>query len=189
VPYRNLAQVKIAKQDFAGAIGVYLAGLQATQQELRLATDLAALYEQQGRFDDAIQTYDALNKRFPKLELAANNLAMLLATYRKDEASLARARDLTAPFVGSENGALLDTHGWVRLKLGDLNEALPVLERAADRAPDSRVIRYHLGMAQFKAGQRDKARTSLENALQGSSSFAGRDEARITLAQLKSSAG
>ena len=185
VPYRNLAATKMATKDVNGAVGIYQSGLRATHDEPRLVTDLAALYEQQGRVDDAIQTYDTLNKRYPKLDFVANNLAMLLATYRKDEASLTRARDLTASFASSENGALLDTHGWVRLKLGDLNQALPALERAADRAPESKVIRYHLGMAQFKAGQRDKARTSLESALQGAS-FAGSDEARATLAQLKS---
>ncbi|HVY81194.1 MAG TPA: tetratricopeptide repeat protein [Steroidobacteraceae bacterium] len=186
LPYQNLALTRLASRDVDGAIAAYQSGMRETRDEPRLATALAALYEQQGRIDAAIQTYESLRKKYPKLEMVANNLAMLLATYRKDPASLTRARELTAPFARSDNGALLDTHGWVRLQLGDLDGALPVLERAADRAPQSPVIRYHLGMAQFKAGQLDKARTNLESALQGGS-FAGRDEARATLAQLKSS--
>ena len=55
----------------------------------------------------------------------------------------------------------------MELKLVDFSEALPVLERAADRSPDSKVIHYHLAMAELKAGQRDKARNNLETALSG----------------------
>jgi Tfp pilus assembly protein PilF len=51
------------------------------------------------------------------------------------------------------------------------------------------VILYHLGMAQLKAGQSDKARASLEAALAGGASFTGTDEARLALAQLKGGAG
>ena len=49
----------------------------------------------------------------------AVNLAMLLVTYRTDRPSLARAKELTAPFTNSESGSLLDTSGWVRFKLGE----------------------------------------------------------------------
>ena len=40
-------------------------------------------------------------------------------------------------------------------------------------------------MAQLKAGQREKARASLEAALAGGESFTGTDEARLALTQLK----
>jgi Tfp pilus assembly protein PilF len=60
-----------------------------------------------------------------------------------------------------------------------------LLERAADRAPDSRVIRYHLGMAQLQTGQRESARANLETALSGSGEFTGSQEARAVLASLR----
>jgi len=154
--------------------------------EPQLIVETALLYEKQGRIDDAIARYDALYKREPSVQqLAANNLAMLLVTYKKDQLSLDRARDLTASFANSDNGAFLDTHGWVRFKRGELAEALPVLERAVSRAPDSKVIRYHLAMAELQAGQRERARANLEAALSGSASFAGADDAHVALASLK----
>ncbi len=189
VPYRNLALAHVGTGDMDGAVAVYEAGLKATDLDPTLVAEVAALYERQGRFEDAISKYQALYDHDPHLELAANNLAMLLVTYRKDRPSLDRALEITAPFADSNSGALLDTRGWVMFKLGQLGEALPVLERAAKRAPDSKVIRYHLAMAQLKSGQREAARTNLRRALEGAPNFSGRDEARSTLAQLGNTAG
>jgi len=188
LPYRNLAMAKFGLQDEPGGLAAYEAGVKATE-EPALVVALAELYVRKGRFEDAIRQYEVLHERSPHLEVAANNLAMLLVTYRKDQASLDRARDLTAGFANSEVGALLDTHGWVMLKRGEVLEALSALQRASAEAPDSRVILYHLGMAQLKAGQADKARASLEAALAGGASFTGTEEARLALAQIKGRTG
>jgi len=184
LPYQNLALARLASQDQVGAAAVYQAGLKRLPDEPLLVAGLADLYEQQGHAEEAIALYEGLYARHPHLDMAANNLAMLLATYRTDQRSLDRARQLTAAYANAQSGALLDTNGWVLLKLGDVAGALPTLERAADRAPASRVIHYHLAMAQLKAGQRDKARANLETALSGSAHFAGSDEARATLDSL-----
>ena len=189
MPYRNLAIAKLAAKDVAAAESTYRAGIESTGYAAVLVADLAALYERQNRIDDAIAQYEALAKQHPRLEMATNNLAMLLVTYRNDRASLDRARDLTAAFAKSESSALLDTHGWVRFKRGEYHEALPPLEQAVARAPESKLIRYHLAMAQLKAGQTDKARSNLETALAGSASFTGAEEARTQLAELKARSG
>ena len=190
VPYRNVAMMKLASNDVAGAIAAYESALQPTQYDATLVTDLATLYERQNRIDDAIRVYDDLRHRNPQLDLAANNLAMLLVTYKTDQASLDRARDLSAPFATSSVVAFLDTHGWVRFKRGEFTQAVPVLERAVSESPESKLLRFHLGMAQFKNGQRDQARGNLEKALDGGAKFSGADEARSVLTQLKgSSAG
>jgi predicted Zn-dependent protease len=186
-PYRSLALAYLATRDTAGAEAAYQRGLKANPYDAALTAGLAELYEQQGHIDQSIALYEALHAHDPRLDIASNNLAMLLVTYRTDRQSLERARELTAPFATSDSGALLDTHGWVRLKLGDVNDALNALERAAERAPQSPVIHYHLAMAELKAGERDKARTNLESALAGPASFAGSDEARATLNSLTGS--
>lgn len=188
VPYRNLAHVKLERSDLSGAVAAEEAGLRQTN-ETALLTDLAALYERQGRVEAAIQEYEALHERIPRSELAANNLAMLLVNHHNDTASLDRARELIGSFANSDNPSLLDTHGWVLFKRGEVAEALSDLERAATQRPDSKVIRYHLGMAQLKAGQRDKAASSLKLAVAGSAAFPGSDEARAALAQLQRQSG
>ena len=67
----------------------------------------------------------------------------------------------------------------------EYKDAVVVLERAADRSPDSKVIRYHLGMAELRTGEREHARTNLESALSGTGDFAGSEEARSALASLR----
>jgi tetratricopeptide (TPR) repeat protein len=188
LPYRNLTQAKLAAKDAAGALAACEAGARLTGDP-SLVTNLAALYVQQGRYQDAIRQYEVLHEHRPHLDLAANNLAMLLVTYRKDQASLDRARELTAPFANSDVGALLDTHGWVLFKRGEVLAALSSLQRASAAAPDSKVILYHLGMAQLRAGQPDKARASLEAALAEGASFTGTDEARLALTRIKEPSG
>jgi tetratricopeptide (TPR) repeat protein len=185
VPHRNLAIAHLASRDDDGAIAAYAAGVKATEYQPTLVTELAAVYERLNRADDAIRLYEQLHQRSPRLEFAANNLAMLLVTYRKDQASLDRARDLSAVFASSRVGAYLDTHGWVRFKRGEINQALPVLERAAAESPESKVVRFHLGMALYKAGQHEEAISNLEKALDGDAQFLGADEARTVLAELK----
>lgn len=184
LPYHNLALARLGANDPAGAVAAYQAGLRQAPYDPLLVSGLAALFERQGRIGEAIAQYEDLCAHRPRLQLAANNLAMLLVTYRTDRRSLDRARALTAAFAASDNGALLDTNGWVRLKLGDLTDALSVLERAADRAPDSKLIRYHLAMAELRAGRRDRARADLKTALSGTARFAGSDDARAALNSL-----
>jgi putative PEP-CTERM system TPR-repeat lipoprotein len=188
--YRDLALVKVAANDTNGAIGLYETASKIAPGEPQLLTELASLYEKQGRIDDAIARYDALYKSSPGVQqLAANNLAMLLVAHKTDQASLDRARDLTSGFVTSGNGALLDTNGWVHFKRREYRDAVAVLERAAERSPDSKVIRYHLGMVQLQLGQRERARTNLEAALAGSATFTGSEEARSALASLQGRSG
>jgi tetratricopeptide (TPR) repeat protein len=189
VPYRNLALVRVAAQDSAGAIAAYEAGLKVAPAEPQLASELAQLYESHGRANDAIALYQTLHRQNPRGEGIADALAMLLVTYRTDRSSLDQARDLTSGFASSADGKLLDVNGWVHFKRGEYAQALPALQRAAERAPDVKEIRYHLGMTELSLGQTERARSDLEAALSGSATFVGSDQARATLAALKNRAG
>jgi len=184
---RNLARVKLAEHDEAGAANELQAALELAPTDATLVGDAARVYEKQGNIDAAIAAYESLYRQNPQAkQFAANNLAMLLVTYKSDDdPSLDRAQQLTDTFVTSNNSALLDTVGWVRFKRGNYKDALPTLEQAAERSPDARVIRYHLGMAQLQMGLTDRARSNLEAAVNGPGTFQGVDEARSALASLK----
>lgn len=186
VPYRGQAVAHLLERNVEAAIASYRAGIAATDAP-GLVAGLASLFEDLQRTDEAIALYDDMLRRDPGSQLAANNLAMLLVTYRSDDASLARAKELAARLESSQDPALLNTAGWVRFKAGDVNGALPLLQRAADGAPATPQLKYMLGMAQSRAGQRDAAIASLEAALTAGLPFAGMDEARETLATLKRS--
>jgi tetratricopeptide (TPR) repeat protein len=187
--YRDLAMAKLTANDTDGAIAAYEAGIKVAPTEPRLPTELAQLYERRSRVDDAINLYESWNKRAPGNRAITNNLAMLLVTYKKDRASLDRARELTAGFESTNDGTLLDTNGWVHFKRSEYADALPVLERAAERAPNSKEIRYHLGMAELHAGQSARARSDLEMAVSGSQDTMWSNDARAVLAGLKDHAG
>jgi tetratricopeptide (TPR) repeat protein len=184
VPYRNLANAEIAdhKQD-AAVLGLQ-AGISKAASPDQLETQLAALDERMGKPNDAIAVYEsALGKR-PNAEVIANNLAMLLVTYRKDPHSLDRAKELSAKFAASPNPNFLDTYGWVLYKRGEAAAAVSALQNAATKAANAPVALYHLGMAQALAGQSDAARDSLTRSLQSGKEFDGIDEAKAELAKL-----
>lgn len=187
--YRNLAVAKADSGDTAGAIAAYRAGIKAAPNEPQLVTELASYYVRQDRPDDAIALFEALHLREPQSLTVSSDLALLLATYRTDQQSLDRARQMSARFATSNDTALLDSSGWVLLRSGDLQHALPVLQRAESRDPKSDLIRYHVAMAELQAGQRSRAQADLKAALAGSQAFPGVADAREKLASLQSGAG
>ena len=62
-------------------------------------------------------------------------------------------------------------------------EALPLLEAAASVSGAPAEVRYHLAVAQAKAGKRDEARAGLRKLLEGPA-FAQAADARKLLAEL-----
>jgi len=190
VPYRGAALTQLASQQpsgIAGAIDALERGVKNATGASTLTTDLAALYERQGRSDDAIHVYESWVQREPQSTVAANNLAMLLVTYRNDAASLERAQQLADKLNSSTEPSLLNTRGWVKFKRGDYQGALGLLAQAVDKSPDSPVMRYHLGMAQLKSGDAGSARENLEAAIKSGHAFMGFKEAQATLEEIKRS--
>ena len=177
LPYRGQAVAYVAMGDTDRAIEALKVGLEPTRYDAELTVDLANLYERRGRHDDAIALYGTALERNPGDMAVANNLAMLLVTHRSDAGSLERAGKLVEGFAGSENPALLDTYGWVLFKRGRAAEAIVPLEKAVAKAPDAQELRYHLGMAQLKAGKKDEGRKNLEAAVQGGQGYPGREDA------------
>lgn len=186
VPWRGLARAQLGAGQNEQALSTLKDGLSRTDGAVQLAGDLATLQELLQRFDDAILTYEGILKRTPENMAAANNLAMLLVTHRADEASLERATSLADRLAGRKDAPFLDTRGWVKYRRGQYTEALPLLREAAEKAPKSPEILYHLGMAQYRSGEQAAAKSSLQHALQSGRSFRGAEEARATLLKLES---
>jgi tetratricopeptide (TPR) repeat protein len=180
-PYHGLAAVQMAAKNPDAAIEILGKAKSVVQQPDRLEIELAALLEATAKHDQAITEYEAVLARNPQSEVAMNNLAMLLATYKKDRASLDRAKELSARFADSVNPSYLDTYGWVLYKRGEAAASVPVLERAVEKSPDEPIARYHLGMAQSQLGSSSEARDNLLRAVNSGAKFTGLDEAKATL--------
>jgi tetratricopeptide (TPR) repeat protein len=188
VPYRNLAYAQFTDHDTDGAVATLKGAIAKVPSPEALETELATLYERVGKLDEAISVYEGSLRRNPKSDVIENNLAMMLVTYRKDQASLDRANQLSAAFSTSPNANFLDTYGWVLYKRGEAMAAVAALQTALAKMPDSPVSLFHLGMAQALAGQTDAARDSLTRSLKAGKNFTGIDEARATLEKLANQA-
>jgi len=166
------------------AIATLRDAIAKVDQPQMLQLQLANMFEGAGRADDAIRVYEDQLRKNPQADVAANNLAMLLITYKKDRQSLDQARSLAARFASSPNPEFLDTYGWVLYKRGESAAAVAALRTALSKTPDSPTSLYHLGMAQASAGQADAARDSLMRSLKSGKNFSGMDEAKATLDKL-----
>ena len=183
-PYRGLAYAQVAAKDADGALATFRNGEAVVDQADALGVEYASLLERLGKFEESLRQYEIVVRNHPKFDVAANNLAMLLVTYKRDAASLDRAKALASRFADSKNPSFMDTYGWVLLKRGEAAAALPVLERVVAQAPDAPVALYHLGMAQSQAGSGAQARESLSRAIKSGVNFQGIEEARATLDKL-----
>ena len=76
--------------------------------------------------------------------------------------NLAKARALAADLQDSDNPAFLDTVGWVMYMNGDYEQAITYSLAAVDKVGTSTLLQYHLGMAYYKSGDLEKAKTHLE---------------------------
>ncbi len=184
LPYSGVARAQIAAKQPQAALDTLRAAVAKVDQSEELQIEVAQYLAQFNRPEEAQSAYEAILAHDPQSDVAANNLAMLLVTYKKDPASLQRAKTLAARFADSGNLSFLDTYGWVLARTGDAAAAVPVLERVVNDAPESPVARYHLGMAQTGVGNTAAARDELSRALKSGAKFTGSDEARATLEKL-----
>ena len=84
-----------------------------------------------------------------------------------------------------DDPSISDTLGWIYYKKNVPGRAVGYLKEAAEKLPGQALVRYHLGMAYHKNGNRDLAKKELAEALKLSPNFPGADEAKTTLASLK----
>lgn len=189
--HRNLAVSRIAAEDLDGAIRALDEASEQREVSFKLAFELATQYESQGKVELAIAAYEAflasVDRRDPTYLAGANNLAVLLATYRRDRESLERAGELSAPLGKTDLPAFLDTHGLVQLRLGRFDEAEASLLKAVSQAPTTGEFHYHLAKLYAQTEREELARDHLRLALASQSEFRGIEDARELLDRLGSS--
>lgn len=179
--YLNVARA-LAQQNKMDAVFATLdRGEKANPSDLSLPANKAHWLTRSGRYDDAIRTYEVLLGRAPDDDVVTNNLAYLLTEVKGDRKSLDRALELTSRFGASTNANYLDSLGWVRYKLGNYGQAVPLLERAVALAPDSPLLQLHLGMALHKQGDSQRSKLVLGKVIDSKANLPGLDEARRVL--------
>ena len=186
--YAALAELYLHKNDYKNALSYYQQGLDVLPENDALMFGLAQAYEQAKDFNTAALQYEAALTKNPNLDVAANNLAVLLIEHFEDEVHIARAKVLADRFKNSEQAYFLDTYGWVEVNSGDINKAISILEKVNVMAAEVPVFKYHLGVAYHKQGNNAGAAAQLQEALslgQKSEQFAESKQAQQLLEKLK----
>jgi tetratricopeptide (TPR) repeat protein len=155
---------------------------------------LAILLEQAGRARAAIREYEAVIRLDPKQPIAKNNLAWLLAeSAAEDPEQLDRALELArdAREILPDNPSVADTLGWVMLKKDIPGAAIPLFREAIvtleQGDPTRAQIRLHLAQAYVRSEEASQAIKELEQALEETEQFPGREDAEALLATLRAS--
>jgi tetratricopeptide (TPR) repeat protein len=104
---------------------------------------LAYIYEKQGKYDKAAELYRGIIERDPECFSAFNSLAYVLAKSGKD-LKLALQYVQRAMKTKNNNPAMLDTAGYILMKMKRLKEAEKFITNAYLLAPFSTEIKEHL---------------------------------------------
>ncbi|QPK63291.1 tetratricopeptide repeat protein [Methylomonas sp. LL1] len=187
--YLALAKVEaVLGKGIDNAREVYVKGLQVNPDDPQLSMALAGLYEQTGNKSEARKIYERLIAMNPDTNLAINNLAALLIESNSSEDVL-KGLEMAERFKDMDNTYFQDTYAWGLVKNGKSKEGLAVLESLVVKEPKMPELRYHLGVAHFKSGNKATAIVELKQAIALSEkqqkAFAGRDEAKKMLSELE----
>jgi tetratricopeptide (TPR) repeat protein len=123
-----------------------------------------SIYERQKKYDKAEESFHKVLADDPKDAMTLNYLGYMLADRgtRLDEA-LGYIRRAVA--LDPQNGAYLDSLGWVYYKMGNYELAEENLRRASERMGDDPTIHDHLGELYMKTGRVKLAATHWERSL------------------------
>jgi tetratricopeptide (TPR) repeat protein len=146
------------------AIEVLDAGLAryADVFDLRMARVFA--YERAGKGDASVRELRKLLADRPDDAVVQNALGYTLADHKRD---LAEAQSLVTAALAQmpDNGAVLDSMGWVLFREKRYDEALAYLKRAQDLGDDPE-IDVHLGEVQWAKGEKAAAHKTWQDALE-----------------------
>lgn len=188
--YLELARIEVVlRKSPEPAREIYLQGLEANPDDLRLELALAGWYQQTGDSSNAIKTYERLLEKHPESEMAINNLAeLLLDSINPDNVKKGFA--LAEKFKESDKPVFQDTYGWGLVRTGQLALGLKLLDSLILKEPTLVELRYHLAVAHFDNGNKATALSELKHALALSEkqhlNFAGKSDAKKLMKELES---
>jgi predicted Zn-dependent protease len=149
---------------------------------LTLAQELQA----DGKTAAAVREYERVLAKTSNADVSVRAVALNNLAWLYHQLSNPRALETArlAHETSRDQPAIADTYGWLLLLNGRRAEALPLLERAAEQAPQSPQTRYHHAAALAQAGRTAAARDLLQDVLLDPADFEGRSEAQALLASL-----
>jgi tetratricopeptide (TPR) repeat protein len=187
--YLELARIEaVLRKSPDAAKEIYLKGLDANPDDIRLEFALAGWYQQTGDNVGAIKTYEQLLAKYPDSEVAINNLAQILLDSESGE-DVKKGLELAERFKTSDKAIFQDTYAWGLIKTGQVSPGLKLLDSLISKDPKSAELRYHLAVAHLKNGNTATAMAELRQAVLLSDkqqmNFSGKNDAKKLLRELE----
>jgi tetratricopeptide (TPR) repeat protein len=182
--YISLGNLYMRQNILDKAIAEHTTAIQKDPKSVSAHMNLGMIYEAKKDYPKAKEYYRSALRINPRFPPAANNLAYLNTEEggNIDEA-LALAQEAKRQLPDDPN--VSDTIGWVYYKKNIFGRSVAYLREANEKVKENPFLRYHLGMALYKTGEKEQARRELRKALELDPKFPGADEARTTLQLIK----
>ena len=163
-PHVSLAEIYQSRREIDKAIFHYETVIRKQPEFTRAYIQLGLLYEGEVKEAKARALYEKALEIDPDFAPAANNLAYMLAQTGEDpDRALYLARKAKAQLP--DNPGVADTLGLTLLGKGLYHSAIAELTDAAEKLSQYPTVFYHLGLAYWKSGDREKALDALGTAL------------------------
>ncbi len=184
-PYLNLARMAMADEKSDDALEILKNAQTAIPLDVRAPLMEATVRSQRGEYKEAIAKYDDILKSNPKMVLAANNMASIIADhFYTDSDMLAKAKETIEKFAASSEPSVLDTMGWIYYRLNKNDKALSLLSRAVVGEKIPPEIHYHYGAALLKSSNKPQAKIELQKATAENAKYPAIVEAKKILTGL-----
>jgi len=146
------------------AIGSFKRAMAIDSTDLTAITTLGLIYDELKMYPQLDSLYHQALLIHPENDLLLNNYAYSLA---ERDMMLEYALSLSKRAVDKQpdNGAYLDTKGWIYYKLGQYDQALIWIKKSLESREESAVVIEHLGDVYLKLGKIDEARIYWRRAL------------------------
>jgi tetratricopeptide (TPR) repeat protein len=179
----GLASLAAKAGDATRALVLFDEASKATPSDSGPAYAAAQLALSSGDTAGAIQRLEEIVKRDAGHAGARNDLAWLLAQPPSPDLDRALALAEAAHRI-DEGPEITDTLAWVYLQRGQVEQSVELLQVAIQQRPESQSIRYHLGLALSRQGERQRALETLRQAVEAGP-FPEADAAKSELARLE----
>lgn len=158
------AEAYASAKDMTSAIALMKNAVAAKPDDLDLRFQLGSLYERANDFKLAEQSFLSVLEKSPEHAPTLNYLGYM---YAERNVNLDKAHDMLTRAVGQEpeNGAYVDSLGWVYFRLGKLDLAEKYLTDAVRLMPRDPTVHEHLGDVLTKRGDSVRALQVYKTAL------------------------
>lgn len=158
------SEAYVQAEQFPAAIALMRAAVKATPNDVELQFSLGSLLERAGEKKAAEQTFLSILEKNPEHGPSLNYLGYMWA---ESNVNLERAQEMLTRAVGQEpqNGAYVDSLGWVYYRMGNLELAEKYLTDAVRLMPRDATVREHLADVVAKRGDMSRALEIYRQAL------------------------